>query len=199
MADYHKYVFDEKRRQFLGRFEEMYHAEMQEGFDSWQQEDMRHLSNQISLLLVNKYNFNAILDVGCGKGVFTHLIKKENNRVTGIDISKTALKRAQDKFSDIHFEHADITNFNSSFYKCAYDLIVVKEALSYLQNWGRVLEELSLIGKYILISLFIPENPIGFVKSERDLAKEVEKHFEIAEKISAQKGRFTIIFGRSRK
>ena len=34
---YHKYVFDVKRRKFVGEFEEMYQGEDKENYDSWYQ------------------------------------------------------------------------------------------------------------------------------------------------------------------
>ncbi len=37
--------------------------------------------------------------------------------------------------------------------------------------------------QYIYITLYIPKNPIGFVKSFRELIKEIEKYFSIEEKI----------------
>jgi len=45
------------------------------------------------------------------------------------------------------------------------DLIVCMEALSYIENWRDVLKTFSEIGKYVMIALFVPENPIGYVKS----------------------------------
>ena len=62
-----------------------------------------------------------------------------------------------------------------------------------------MLEVISRHSKYFLMSLFIPDNPIGFVKSEDELILECEKHFEIIEWISIKKGKFIIIFGRSLK
>lgn len=46
---YHKYVFDEENRAFIGKFEEMYRQEDVEGFDSWRQEDMATLNVQLSM------------------------------------------------------------------------------------------------------------------------------------------------------
>ena len=45
--------------------------------------------------MVAKQHYSSVIDIGCGKGTFTHLFKKENNYVLGIDISEKALKIAQ--------------------------------------------------------------------------------------------------------
>jgi len=46
------------------------------------------------------------------------------------------------------------------------DLLFSSECLSYLEKWKEVLEIVSRKVNYLLISLFIPDNPIGYVKSE---------------------------------
>lgn len=73
---YHKFVFDKDKRKFLGEFEGMYKSEEQEGFDSWNISNLSILSRRIHLEIINSYNFNSILDFGCGKGALTHLLKK---------------------------------------------------------------------------------------------------------------------------
>lgn len=181
MEPYHKYVFDVDHRKFVGKFEEMYQQEDKENFDSWYQDDMNHLSNQISLVLLRKYNFNSILDLGCGKGTFTSLLKKENNQVEGWDISPTAVEKAKNRFKQITFETADIKSLKEIPYN--YDLIVIKEVLSYLDNWRDLLKIITKNTSYLFISLFLPENPIGFVKSFNDLKAEVKKSFEIKEEV----------------
>ena len=108
MAKYHKYVFDTENRKFIGKFEEMYQNESKEIFDSWHQEDSRQIQRRFDLAVLEDYNFQSIVDVGCGKGAFTHLFKKKNNVVIGIDISKTAIKIAKERYPDIDFICIDI-------------------------------------------------------------------------------------------
>jgi hypothetical protein len=48
-----------------------------------------------------------------------------------------------------------------------------------------------------MITLFLPENPIGFVKSIEELESEVGWHFEILELVVIKKSRFVILFGKS--
>jgi 2-polyprenyl-3-methyl-5-hydroxy-6-metoxy-1,4-benzoquinol methylase len=200
MAGYHKYVFDQENQRVVGKFEEMYQAEDVENFDSWHQDDMRLLTKQISLVLLNRYNFNNVLDVGCGKGAFTHLLKKENNQVTGIDVSKTAIKRAKAKFADISFSCVDLTKDSFKkmpFFSKHYDLIVFMEVLSYLPNWSDVIKEFSQIGDYILITLDIPENTIGYVKSKESLKSVVQRYYAIIDELYLFRFQKTILFCKS--
>ena len=110
MSKYHKYVFDHKNREFVGNFEEMYQAELNECFDSWHQEDSRQLQRKIDIAILENYNFNTIIDIGCGKGSFTHLLKRSNNHVLAIDISSTAINIAKERYPDIEFIQADVNN-----------------------------------------------------------------------------------------
>lgn len=181
MAEYHKYIFDSENKKFVGKFEEMYANEDQGNYDSWFQEDMRGFKYVLSRAILDQYNFNSILDIGCGKGAFTHYLKKKNNQVLGIDISETAASKAAARYPDIDFrtlKAEDVLSLRQKF-----DLVVVMEVLSYLQTWREVVKNISKTTDYIFLSLYLPENPIGFVKTFDELTAEVEKHFTIVEKV----------------
>ena len=94
-------VFDVKNRKLVGDFETMYQNESKENFDSWHQDDTRQLQRKIDLSILEDYNFSKIIDIGCGKGSLSHLLKKKNNYVLGLDISQTAVNIAQERFPDI--------------------------------------------------------------------------------------------------
>jgi len=113
MAKYHKYVFDIEKRKFIGAFEEMYQNETIEIFDSWHQDDTRQLQRKIDLAILEDYNFNKIIDIGCGKGCLTHMLKKKNNTFIGVDISPTAIKFAKERYPDIEFICLDVNNVNN--------------------------------------------------------------------------------------
>ena len=72
----------------------MYQQESVDNFDSWHQDDSRQLNRHIAFSILNQYNFHNILDLGSGKGSHTHKLKRINNHVLGIDISKTAVNIA---------------------------------------------------------------------------------------------------------
>ena len=113
MAKYHKYVFDIDNRKLIGDFETMYQNESKENFDSWHQDDTRQLQRKIDLAILEDYNFNNILDIGCGKGSLTHLLKKKNNQVLGIDISQTVVNIVKERFPDINFVCTDVNHIDN--------------------------------------------------------------------------------------
>ena len=198
MAEYHRYIFDIKARRFVGQFEEMYAAEKEKGFDSWYQDDLRHLDRKICLSILDQFNFSKILDVGCGKGAFTQFLKKDNNHVTGLDISPTAIARAKARYPDIEFEVVNIETHK--WYKTCdkeYDLIICLELLSYASNWQMLLHQFSKMAQYALIKLFIPEDPIGYIKEIDQLFREFSKYYAVMEDIRLVNRKNHILFGRS--
>lgn len=197
MAKYHKYVFDAKKRAFVGKFEEMYYREDRDNYDSWFQEDLSGLKYIMSMAVLGQYNFDSVLDIGCGKGAFTHLLKKKNNVVLGIDISQTAVRKARAKYPRIDFRALKAEDVLSLRKK--YDLVVAMEIFSYLKTWPAVIEKISRMTEYAFISLYLPPDPIGFVKSFGDLSGAVEKHFTVITKIFDETGSDMLILAKSKK
>jgi len=197
MGDYHKYVFDEGKRIFLGRFETMYQQECLKNYDSWYQSNLNELDKKISLAIIDQYNFKSILDIGCGKGTFTHLLKKKNNRVTGIDISETAINKAKGKYPEIDFRCLD-TNIVVEL-KQYFDLVLIMETLSYIEEWKKLLSNISELTEYLYLDLFLPDNPIGHVKSMGELTNFFYDHFHPIHKIIDETSKRIYLFGRKKQ
>jgi len=193
---YHKYVFDVEKRKFIGRFEQMYQNEDKENYDSWFQENLSYMGKRISLLILDRYNFNYVLDVGCGKGAFTNLLKKKNHRVVGVDISETAIKKARAKYEDVEFMR--LTAEEALNLTEAWGLIVAMEVLSYLRRWKKFLAEAAKRTSYLYLSLYIPRKPIGFVKNLSGLRNTVKKYFNIETEIIWNK-EHVFILGKSKR
>jgi SAM-dependent methyltransferase len=204
MAKYHEYVFDVENRRFIGDFEAMYKDESVSVFDSWHQEDTRQLNRKIAFSILDKYNFKNIVDVGCGKGTLTYILKKNNNYVVGLDVSPTAAQIAKSRYPDIDFDVLDINDVDLySLYlkrlalQGGVDLVAVFECLSYLSNWREFLSVTSSYSEYIVLSLFLPEDPIGAVKDIDDLEVELRKKWCIIESVELKISRFIVIFAKS--
>lgn len=206
MAGYHRYVFDVEGRRFVGDFEGMYRSETREAFDSWHQEDSRQLNRLVALAFFATTNFNTVLDLGCGKGTLTHSFKRRNNRVVGIDVSQTAIDVARARFPDIEFEMHDIGRADAVRGLVdrvlgpdkRFDVTVIAECLSYVERWRETLNELAARSRFLIITLFLPEDPIGFVKSSRDLVEAVRVSWDCIEVVTMEIGRFTVIFAQSK-
>jgi SAM-dependent methyltransferase len=180
---YHKYVFDKKNRKPVLQFEEMYKAEGIKNFDSWHQENTTSFDKQLALAILNRYNWNRILDIGCGKGCFTHLLKKDNNFVAGLDVSKTAIKKASVRYPNICFERTMFPDEFDNVITIHYDLVVMMETLSYIKNWKFAIERIASFSDYLFLSLCLPLEPIGFVKNFNELKTEIRKYFTIEREV----------------
>jgi trans-aconitate methyltransferase len=175
---YHRFVFDLERRTFVGAFEEMYRREDAEGYDSWHQEDVNTLYRRVALALLAAQPWARILDFGCGKGAFTSLLKTADNHVVGVDVSETALAKAAARDPRVEWRRlarGELGELASE----RFDLVVAMEVLSYLEDWRETLQRLAQLGVHVFVSLYVPSNPIGFVKSLDDLRTEVARHAEI--------------------
>jgi SAM-dependent methyltransferase len=207
MSEYHKYVFDTDNRLLVGEFEKMYQQEKILNFDSWHQDNSTQLNRRIAFNILSSYNFERIVDIGAGKGVLTHQLKKINNHVLGLDVSPTAIEVARSRFPDIEFEVMDVNDLPrlTSYLDNKYghtvaggpiDLVFTAECLSYIENRRGLISEMATRTRYILINLFLPENPIGFVKCVNDLEVEVSRHFEILELVTTKRSHLVTLFAR---
>jgi len=187
MQPYHPYVFDTGSRRFVGDFEGMYRAEADRNFDSWYQEDTTRLYRRLARTVLEQYTFRRILDVGCGKGGFTHGLKTRNNHVVGIDLSPTAIERARAKYPDVDFRVLSTTEL-SSLRDEGFELVVLMEILSYVEDWRAVLYELAGWGCHVLVSLYLPPDPIGFVKSFDDLLADLASRFTVDTELRLRDG-----------
>jgi len=182
MGDYHDYVFDTENRKFIGRFEEMYENEEKNQYDSWFQDNLTHITKRIAFSILQDYNFSTIADFGCGKGNFTHLLKKKNNKIVGIDISNNAIKKARIRFPELEWR---VTNGSPDDFKCIIselnwgmlDLTICIEVLSYMEDWKKTISLISSFSRYAFFSVYLPDNPIGFIKSEAEFIAEVKAYF----------------------
>lgn len=139
--NYNDYVIRDGK--FIGKFEEMY----RKCPDPWYQ-DTKHFEYEyvcLVLLRISGHNsFKKILDIGCGKGRFTSMIKDEfqSAEVCGIDISETATNKAAAYYPNIEFQTLDITKTPLDYSK--YDCIFMTEVIWYiLPHLERLLSEIN--------------------------------------------------------
>lgn len=195
MSGYHPYVFNDGK--LVGDFEGMYAAEDREGFDSWHSSDSRHLRIKLALELIAEYNFSHILDVGCGKGNVTQFLKRKNNQVIGVDVSKTAIAKARAAFPDIHFAVMpahDIIQCKEA----GFDLVTVQAVLAYMEDWQAFIKDAAEVTKYCLVTEYVPTGSAGCVKTIPSLITEFSRHFDVLHQIVLD-NEVAILFGKSRQ
>ncbi len=109
-----------------------------------------------------------VLDIGCGLGDNAVYLAKNGHTVTGLDISPTALKtaeqRAKDARVDVTFAVADSTKLDG--YTDAFDTVIDSGLFHSLDDDGRrsyaaAVHRATRPGATLLLSCFSDVNPVG--------------------------------------
>jgi len=168
MKPYHKFVFNQKTKEFIGDFEGMYKAGEEQGFDTWEQENLMTMDNQLTLDVLSYIDVKSILDLGCGKGkIGAYIAKHTNSFYTGVDISGTVVKLAEHRNENHNFIEMNINDINELkglLSKRVYDLIILKDVLAYCSNWKEIIRLCKLSAHYVYVCQYIPSDAIGYIK-----------------------------------
>ena len=110
----------------------------------------------------------SVLDVACGTGVFSFMLRKEKNcRVVGVDLSLKMLEFAvkSNPYPDVTFQHADATDLGAfadiSFDYCT--ILNLMHELSKTQQAAALKQALRVARKAIITNWVspLPKNTIG--------------------------------------
>ncbi len=98
------------------------------------------------MILKLGYDPKKVLDIGCGDGFISQSIKNiyPNAEVFGIDISKTAIAIAQNKYPIINFQTANAEEklpFEDNF----FDLVFSGEHIEHIKDTDTYLEEINRV------------------------------------------------------
>ncbi len=93
------------------RFESLYQSRV----DPWQftTSEYEIAKYQTMMRLLNERRFKKALEIGCSEGLFTHQLAAICEEVIGLDISQTAIQRAQTAYPDlahVKFSKNDVVN-----------------------------------------------------------------------------------------
>ena len=109
-----------------------------------------------------------VLDIGCGLGDNAVYLAENGHKVTGLDISPTALitaeRRAKDAGVDVTFAVADSTKLDG--YTDAFDTVIDSGLFHSLDDDGRrsyvaAVHRATRPGATLLLSCFSDANPVG--------------------------------------
>tara|TARA_Y100000992_G_scaffold14653_1_gene8563 strand:- start:1614 stop:2255 length:642 start_codon:yes stop_codon:yes gene_type:complete len=170
---------------FVGDFESLYANEK----DPWLQSseepsEMRkyyQFSRQNLMNVIHSKKLNQILEVGCGLGKTTNLIKEETNTdIDGLDISQVAVEKASNKYRHIKFYQGDILDFQ---FRNRYKTVIISQCLWYiLHNFDSVISnitsQLNQFGHILFTQAFLKEQKYGcdIIDGYHGLVEYFEKH-----------------------
>lgn len=84
-------------------------------------------------------NATSVLDLGCGEGTRLHNLVTKGRKAIGIDISKTAIKLAKNKYPWLQFIRANLEELPSG--DGSFDLVYSAYVLEHLRGPEKVLNE----------------------------------------------------------
>lgn len=127
---YQDYVI--KDGKFIGKFEEMY----QDFEDPWFQSEEAEISysRNDTIHTIRRFGLKNVIEAGCGLGNFTSKLNRmcEETKITGLDVSETAIRKARKRFPEVSFVRGSILDLDKLFDLKAYDGIIFAEILWYV-------------------------------------------------------------------
>lgn len=122
-----------------------------EGGDTYQAQVIA--PNLLRMMAIKKGE--QVLDLACGQGYFSRLIKEKGAEVTGVDLSAELIARAKEKSNNISYvlAPADNTNLKKEY----FDTVVTVLAFENIKNIDGVMNEINRVlkkgGTFFLVLL----------------------------------------------
>jgi len=145
-------------------FDNLDHVEITQKREAW-------LRNILGRMLEDG-NLTTAVDVGCGVGYFSDLLRALGLNVTGIDGRPGNIEEAQRRYPEIDFQVLDVEEPATAALG-PFDLVLCLGLLYHLENPFRAIRNLSsMTGGHIIIdTLVVPDNmPVALLQDEVDAA-----------------------------
>lgn len=111
-------------------------------YDEHFQDSVSRAEDEAIFNMVNTTLSGTMCDLGCGTGLVLEYLKIPPDEYTGVDISRGMLERAQNKFPDHRFIHADIQGNISIEDNCFNSVLAAFGTMSYCNAPYAVVEEI---------------------------------------------------------
>jgi len=150
---YTKYVYDK-----LGTEYHNYRLNSSENF--WN----KHIEiPAMKSILKNMVKNKKVLDLGCGSGIFTKMLKEWGSNIIGLDLSKTMIDIARNENPEIKFYVGNAGN--TPFVDLRFDIVSSSLVAHYFKNLNPLFREVRRILKNNGYFVFSIQHPIdGAVK-----------------------------------
>ncbi len=114
---------------------------IQQSYNSWSEiydtniNKTRDLDKKATIQTLSKYNFRAVLELGCGTGKNTVFLLQKAKNIIAIDFSEKMLQKAKEKIKhkNVNFQKADI-NKRWAVNNSSFDLITCSLTLEHIEN-----------------------------------------------------------------
>ena len=100
--------------------------------------------------------FGSLLEIGCGEGHQTEHLATLAARVTGLDVSATAIERARRRLPDAEFAVGDVHAQPWAEERGRFELVTACEVIYYMSDMPRFLRTMDRLGHACLVTYFAP-------------------------------------------
>lgn len=98
-----------------------------------------------------------LLEIGCGEGAQSAYLQQVTQRLHGIDVSPTAVARAQERLPNARFYAGDLAHQAWNEDGTHFDLAVACEVLYYVRDVRGTLQLMNRLANNCFVSFFSPE------------------------------------------
>lgn len=102
--------------------------------------------------------FGSILELGSGEGHQSLHLATIADRLTGVDISASAVERARRRCPDAEFAASELEAVPELFAGRRFDLVTGCEVLYYVRDAGSILSALQAMTEGIFVSNYLPRS-----------------------------------------
>lgn len=133
------------------------------------------------VMKINSDNPMRIIDIGCGPGNSTHVLKNRwpNAEIIGLDSSQAMIEQARENYNDINWVCADASSNLSTFGK--FDIVFSNAAIQWIPNQHELLQAMfNILNKNGVMAVQVPNttNMPVHVELQKMIATEKwKKHF----------------------
>jgi 2-polyprenyl-3-methyl-5-hydroxy-6-metoxy-1,4-benzoquinol methylase len=127
--------------------------------DPWNMESdlERFRFERTNQLVANNFaGTQSLLELGCGEGHQSEYFQRICTEVYGVDVSGTAIGRAQARLPQGRFAAGDIFAQPWGRERGRFDLVVACEVLYYVADIQRTIDEMNFLGKSCFVTIFAP-------------------------------------------
>jgi 2-polyprenyl-3-methyl-5-hydroxy-6-metoxy-1,4-benzoquinol methylase len=98
----------------------------------------------------------SLLEIGCGEGHQSVVLKTLTDELFGIDVSATAIERAQRRLPEAQFAATDLAGQPWGDARHRFDLVVACEVLYYVKDIPASLARMNHLGRHCVVTFFAP-------------------------------------------
>ena len=185
MGDYHRYLYDFEAGRIVGDYESAYKncADVNPT-----QHDVDTLKHRLAVDHFARYTRPAaLLDVGCGYGVFVDALRRKGFAASGCDVSSSAISQGHERYPEAHLFVGDLRD-GLEVIDNSYDGVILFGVIWFLlEDLDSCLAEIKRVlkpgGELFATLTFAPNQKLGkdVIACPNDLHEYMARHFTVRE------------------